>query len=225
MIKADIYEAGGLVLAETGHRIGIPLDGNDQERWGQTLRRSVLCDEIIEADPSQLSDPRVTLGHLGLDPENHQLRQQAGLIVAACKGADEAPTIRSHFGFRALEAIHVARLLRYSCDPDTALNYEGQWTQLERLSVAGQFLDSVRDASEDAERLPQFNARQLAYGGLWRAVKVGAQVRPETWKAFTATMREHGFTLRMRHLVKRSLSVDLDKMLQTTLPKEGSPNE
>jgi hypothetical protein len=220
---ADIYEVGGLVLAGTGNQIGIPLDGSDQIRWGRIMRGLVSYDEISEADPREVDDPARVLDCLGLDTTDERLADHAKQLAEASQEADRAPTIVTHFDQRKREAVSCANLLRYSCKPGLADAYERQWDQIARLSEAGIFLDSTRDAKEDVvDKLPQFTSRQLALGGLWRAGQTMLSVKPETWVAFVGNMRKQGFNVRLRSLARFSLCVHADKMLQITLPEPGT---
>lgn len=186
--KVQRYEAAGRVMAETASHIGLgPICFSD---WTNVMAGIAIYDDISEISPDKCVDPEKLLLELNLDPYDQDLRTQASGLIEASRLADTTDNLDTHFFLRELEAIHTVRLLK-GVNYETRDQYPQIWRKLERVAVAGTFLDDVMDAKEDAKRLPQFSARELAYSGLLRFLKESQSIDRSTWSSLIKSCLFH----------------------------------
>ena len=186
--KVERYEAAGRVMAETGIRIGLsPIRLND---WASFMAKIAIYDDISEISPDEYAKPEALLSHLNLDTDDEDLRTHATGLSESSKYADVTADLNTHFYFRKREAIHTIGLMK-GLNPDTGRKYPEIWKNLEQIAVAGTFLDDVMDAREDAQRLPQFSARELAYSGLLRFVRERKLIDKPAWASLIKSSLIH----------------------------------
>ena len=200
--RAEQYGLCGTVLAETARGIGIPVHDALVTQWEDTMAKLAVADDISEAHPEIFSEPKVLVSALGLDPAKPALVAAAqGLLIANAQSRGSLD-LDKHFDARADEARYCADLLRYQ-NP-IGYQFASSWKQIEKLSVAGIYLDSLFDAREDARDTGNFTAGQLATGAVRRMFQISREIRPTTYRSFFAAANRFGVG---KHVMKKALRV------------------
>ena len=197
------YRAAGIILGETAQGIGLDVPEDEQQRWGYMMGRLATADDTFEGDRDYY-EPGSLLEHLGLDPDEPELQRYAADLLDAMEGVLAADQIGEHYDFRRGEAVACVDLLSHEArDRNDDTN---TWSQIYRVSLAGQYLDSIRDAHEDVAEHGNFSVAQLQVHGLKRFVSTAVKVYPRTWRQLTRASHRHGLDRYLVGTMRDSLS-------------------
>lgn len=199
--RSDRYQAGAEILGRTGQDLGLAIDEAEIQRWGEFTRRLAGLDDTFELHPDSMSADGI-IEVLELD-ENPDLRITIDGLLVASKQAMTADTVREHLDAREVEGVHSFGFLLHSTqgynDLDPSITH-----QLERLTVAGTYLDTFHDAPEDRHKLPQLSTSKLMAMSLSRSVAEMGRLERRTQVAFARNFSRTGF---LSHLVVKELSI------------------
>ncbi len=197
--KVEQYETLGQILADTAIGLGMDLDLDEQKQWSYLMGRFASGDDLFEESPDVFSSPASVLEHLGLDARDNFLTSYAAGLMFASRAADEAVNIDTHFNYRAMEAKYCVDIICHSTIRFKVGNTH-IWSQIYDAAIFGQLVDAIRDAKDDANRLPQFTANELRMGAARQLVAKGFDVKPKTWIELGLASHRYGLDT---YLVKR----------------------
>ena len=190
--KAEQYRVAGVILGETAVGIGLDVPEDERQRWGEVMAGLTEADDAFEANRGVYSAEEL-LEHLGMPVDDENLQRYAGQLLTASGAALDTTDIREHFDYRGEEAAACADLLCHDCRVRDQGKNEDSWEQIRRVSVAGQYLDSFRDAGQDsAANLDQFGAMQLRTHALARLARITPTIYPSTWRALARSGHRRG---------------------------------
>ncbi len=211
--KAEQYAYGGVILADIAGDLGSPLWPSDRQRWSETMRRIAVVDDILD----DCQDSRLTAGEAYvacLDlPTHGVLVRAADRLLGASAAAKSATDITDHFRSRGEEATACFDLLWYQLDPEQTRNHYVH-QQLGSLAALGNYVDSLRDAREDAEDL-HFSPAQLVRGALAAIAGEIPAVDRRTWISALRAGRRYELT---DYIGKKLLFTALNRHNPTTVP-------
>ncbi|NTW62209.1 hypothetical protein HGB25_02260 [Candidatus Saccharibacteria bacterium] len=199
---AKLYSDGGQILADTAKSIGMNADTVASIEWRKTMYNLALADDISEIDPTYFR-PETLVDRLGLDAQNQQLVVSSAILLRANIRSQNADTIKEHFYARADEATQSLNLLRYQAQPNPRDTYA--WCQLNHLAISCTYLDSLLDAKQDAESLPQFSVSELCTGALMAFCRTSRLVRHKTWSEVYKASGDVGLNRRIIGKIARSV--------------------
>lgn len=191
--RGELYRVGGVLLAETAVNLGIPLGTDMVRQWGNTMCRLATADDISETTPEVFHDPLVLVDALDIPTRNRALLSAADGLLRANERSRGADTMSEHLRARADEARFSMHLLKHQTAQ--AGRYAPAWRQLEHLSVASIYVDSLFDAREDAASLEGFSVGELAIGSFKEGLRSMRAIRPFTYHALRQALRKNNMGL------------------------------
>jgi len=188
--KIGKYQVSGTIFADTVRILGHKLDEDIEQDWLSFMSGLATADELAEYDPKGVTIDGLATW-LGLNGLNPKINENLEGLISANIGSLFSTSLQEHFKNRGLEAHHVSELLRWQTPSELAHQID-LWRQMSKIAQAGIYLDSLADAPEDAEKIEQFSAGELAIGATKNLIRVSTQIRPKSWQAILLASRRLG---------------------------------
>lgn len=195
-------------MADTVGLMGYELSPATRQGWGRLMRDLASADSLSEENPHAFSSGEALVECLNIEPNAMAIAAAEGLLRANV-GSLTADTIAAHLDSRRDEALESATLLR-SQAPEIR-TADGLWREINAISVAGIYLDSCRDAREDAHENANFSAAHLVFSAGSRFIKTVSTMNPHTRLSAIRACCQGGLTW---HLVRDMPKKLMPAMLQ-----------
>ncbi len=183
------YEQCAYILADTVGHLGYTLTPKTRAAWGSMMYKLAEADEVSEVHPEAFTSGEALVAALEIEPNDMAVGAAAALLDASQKSI-HSNSIREHLDNRRDEAVESVTLLR-SQTPEF-IGIDSLWEEVDTMTIAGIYLDSLVDAKEDAGERAGFSASQLALHSAFRFTATVRSIRAETKLAIIRSCTRYG---------------------------------
>lgn len=187
------YAACADILSDTITYLGEEVAHPTREVWRSAMHGLATADAIAEQSPDVFaSEDNIVAfleGPMAMDANEPAIVATRGLLRAN-EQSIKAQSLGEHLDSRREEAVLSTALLR-SQAPELD-DKPAVWSEVDKITIAGIYLDSLMDAREDSFRVAEFSAKELAAASLVRFTGAVRAIEPRARLALTKACLRNG---------------------------------